>query len=191
MRLRLQPLGTPSGKRLIHRGLTEARAEPAPPLKRRRKRRRGLQPLALLLFAGFFVSGCGSSHQQAVSTQAESVWPGVLAAGSNQNLVEAFNAYLARRQGPASPTQLALEFVRADRTQSARTTTAARSSPEGGGPTTVRVVQDGLADDSVRATQDVLRFVPSGGKWRLKSAVRMQRCQPGRGHQSFALGDCI
>jgi hypothetical protein len=150
-----------------------------------------LQPLALLLFAGFFISGCGSSHQQAVSTQAEPVWPGVLAAGSNQNLVEAFNAYLARRQGPASPTQLALEFVRADRTQSARTTTAARSSPEGGGPTTVRVIQDGLADDSVRATQDVLRFVPSGGKWRLKSAVRMQRCQPGRGHQSFALGDCI
>ena len=150
-----------------------------------------LQPLALLLFAGLLVSGCGSSQKQAVSTQAEPVWPGVLAAGTNQNLVEAFNAYLAKRKGPASPTQLALEFVRADRTQAARTSTKAQSSPEGGGPTTVRVVQDGLADDSVRATQDVLHFVPSGANWRLKSAVRTQRCQPGRGHQSFALGDCV
>jgi len=137
-----------------------------------------LQPLALLLFAGLLVSGCGSSQKQAVSTQAE-------------NLVEAFNAYLAKRKGPASPTQLALEFVRADRTQAARTSTKAQSSPEGGGPTTVTVVQDGLADDSVRATQDVLHFVPSGANWRLKSAVRTQRCQPGRGHQSFALGDCV
>jgi len=106
-------------------------------------------------------------------------------------VVAAFNTFLTNRRGPASPTQLALEFVRADRTQAARTTTKAQSSPEGGGPTTVTVVQDGLADDSVRATQDVLRFVPVGSNWRLKSAVRTQRCQPGRGHQSYAAGDCL
>ena len=113
------------------------------------------------------------------------------ATGTNRELVKAFNTYLTKRKGPASPTQLALEFVRADRTQAARTTTKAQSSPEGGGPTNVTVVQDGLADDSVRATQDVLRFAPSGETWRLESAVRTQRCQPGRGHQSFAVGDCV
>jgi hypothetical protein len=106
-------------------------------------------------------------------------------------VVESFNAYLVKRKGPASPTQLALEFVRADRTQAARTTTDASSSPEGGGPTTVTVVQDGLADDSVRATRAVLRFVPSGQAWRLKSVARTQRCRPGRGHTDFAPGNCV
>jgi hypothetical protein len=109
----------------------------------------------------------------------------------NQKLVDGFNAYLTNRKGPASPTELALEFLRADRTQAARTTTGARSSPEGGGPTTVTIVQDGLADDSVRATKAVLRFTPSGTSWRLNSAVRTQRCQPGRGHQSLSAADCV
>jgi hypothetical protein len=108
-----------------------------------------------------------------------------------KQLVAEFNSYLANRNWPASPTGLALEFLRADRTQATRTTTGARSSPEGGGPTTVTVVQDGLADDSVRATRAVLRFIPSGKDWRLKSAVRTQRCQPGRGHQNFSAGDCV
>jgi hypothetical protein len=115
----------------------------------------------------------------------------VPATGTNRKLVKAFNTYLTKRKGPASPTQLALEFVRADRTQAARTTTNAKASPEGGGPTTVTVVQNGLADDSVRATQDVLRFAPSGEKWRLESAVRTQRCQQGRGHQTFSAADCV
>ena len=102
-----------------------------------------------------------------------------------------FNEYLKNRQGPASPTQLALEYVRADRQQVALTTTQAEASPEGGGSTTVTVVLDGLADDSVRATRDVLRFIPDGSAWRLESAVRTQRCQPGRGHTDFEAGDCV
>jgi hypothetical protein len=114
-----------------------------------------------------------------------------VAAGNERKLVSSFNAYLKNRKGPASPTGLALEFVGADRTQSALMTTRAQSSPEGGGPTTVTVTQDGLADDSVRATRNVLRFVPAGTKWRLESAVRAQRCQPGRGHQNFAPGACV
>jgi hypothetical protein len=114
-----------------------------------------------------------------------------LTAADQKQLVAAFNSYLTNRRGPASPTGLALEFLRVDRTQSARTTTEARSSPEGGGPTTVTVVQDGLADDSVRATRAVLRFTPSGKNWRLESAVRTQRCQPGRGHQNFSVEDCV
>jgi len=150
-----------------------------------------LQPLALFLFASLLFTGCGSSHKKATSTQAEAAWSGVAATGTNQKLVASFNTYLMKRNGSASPTQLALEFVRIDRTNAARITTKAQSSREGGGPTTVTVVQDGLADDSVRATQDMLRFVPSGEKWRLHSAVRMQRCQPGRGHQAFGSGDCV
>jgi hypothetical protein len=106
-------------------------------------------------------------------------------------LVSSFNEYLKAHKGPASPTQLALEFVRADRTQAAQMRTRAQSSPEGGGPTLVTVVADGLADDSVRATRHVLSFVPAGQEWRLKSAARTQRCQPGRGHQNFTSGDCV
>ena len=150
-----------------------------------------LQPLALLFFASLLFTGCGSSHKKATSTQAEAAWSGVPATGTSTHIVASFNTYLMKRNGSASPTQLALEFIRADRTQAARTTTRAQSSPEGAGPTTVTVVQDALADDSVRATQDVLRFVPSGEKWRLQSAVRTQRCQPGRGHHAFGSGDCV
>jgi len=92
---------------------------------------------------------------------------------------------------PASPTELALEFIRADRTQAARTTTKAQASPEGGGPTTVTVIQDGLADDSVRAARHILHFVPAGESWRLDSAARTQRCHLGRGHQDFSAIACV
>jgi hypothetical protein len=138
------------------------------------------------------VAGCGSSEKAASTQSSEASWPGVpVSTGNQAQLVEKFNAFLQDRERPASPTQLALEFVRADRTQSALTTTRAQSSPEGGGPTVVTIVQDRLADDSVRAMRHVLRFVPAGDKWRLKSAVRTQRCQQGRGHQTFAPGACL
>jgi hypothetical protein len=153
---------------------------------------RALAAATLCLFV-FVLTACGSSHKQASSTQTETAaWAGVPVSGGNQKqLLESFNLYLKNRQGQASPTQLALEFVRAGRTQAALTTTHAQASPEGGGPTTVTVVQDGLADDSVRATRNILRFVPAGAKWRLESAARAQRCRPGRGHTDFAAGDCI
>ena len=151
-----------------------------------------LLALALLLLTSVFVSGCGSSRKAAATAANEVSWPGAQVATGNQaQLVEKFNVFLKGRKTVASPTQLALEFVRADRTQSALTTTRAQSSPEGGGPTTVTIVQDGLADDSVRATRYVLRFVPAGRKWRLQSVVRTQRCQPGRGHQEFIARDCV
>jgi hypothetical protein len=145
-------------------------------------------PLALLGSTALFLTACGSSQKQAASTTA--VWEGVPASGGDGKLIDSFNEYL-KDHGPASPTQLALEFVRADRLQVALTTTQAESSPEGGGPTTVTVVLDGLADDSVRATRHLLRFTPDGSRWRLESAVRTQRCQPGRGHADFEAGDCL
>jgi hypothetical protein len=148
-----------------------------------------LQPLAFLLPL-LFLTGCGSSHEQAASKPV--VWAGTPVSGADgKSVVRRFNAYLEQRSGPASPTELALEFIRADRTQVARTTTEAQASPEGGGPTTVTVIQDGLADDSVRAARHVLRFVPAGKSWRLDSAARTQRCHPGRGHQEFSASACV
>ena len=67
----------------------------------------------------------------------------------------------------------------------------ARSSPEGGGPTTVTVIQEGIADDSVAAVRTVLRYEPDGDGWRLVSTVKTQRCRAGRGHQDFAAADCV
>jgi len=149
-----------------------------------------LQPLALLLPLLLLVTACGSSHEQAASQPV--VWAGASVSGAGgKSVVRRFNAYLEQRTGPASPTELALEFIRADRTQAARTTTEAQASPEGGGPTTVTVIQDGLADDSVRAARHILHFVPAGESWRLDSAARTQRCHPGRGHQDFSAGACV
>jgi len=146
-------------------------------------------PLALV-FSAALLAACGSSSKHASSTTTAS-WNGAPATGGEKQAVASFNEYLKDRAGSASPTQLALEYVRADRQQVALTTTQAEASPEGGGPTTVTVVLDGLADDSVRATRDVLRFAPDGSGWRLESAFRTQRCQPGRGHADFEAGDCV
>jgi hypothetical protein len=90
-----------------------------------------------------------------------------------------------------SPTELALAVVRAADTSAAKTTTLEQASPEGGGPTTVTVLQEGIADDSVVAVRHVLRFEPDGDGWKLVSNVRTQRCQAGRGHQDFAAADCV
>jgi hypothetical protein len=152
--------------------------------------RLGLQPLALLVPILLLITACGSSHEQAASQPV--VWAGLPDSGAGgQSVVRRFNAYLEQRTGPASPTELALVFIRADRTQAARTTTEAQAAPEGGGPTTVTVIQDGLADDSVRAARHILHFVPAGESWRLDSAARTQRCHPGRGHQDFSASACV
>src|SRR5947208_10393710 len=114
--------------------------------------RLGLQPLAPLFLVALFLTGCGSSNTSASTQASAAIWTRApISTGDQARLVKSFNRYLANRKAPpASPTQLALEFVRADRTQAALTTSRAQSSPEGGGPTTVTVVQDRLADDSVR-----------------------------------------
>jgi hypothetical protein len=105
--------------------------------------------------------------------------------------VKAFNAYLETRSGPSSPSILALEFARVDKTHPARMSSEEQASPEGGGPTTVTVTLDGLADDSVRAVRYVLHFEPAGAEWRLRSANWAQRCQAGRGHEDFGASDCV
>jgi hypothetical protein len=84
-----------------------------------------------------------------------------------------------------------LAHIHAGETQAVRVSTSSQSSSEGGGPTTVTVLQEGLADDSVAAVKNVLRYEPQGDGWRLVSAERTQKCRPGRGHQGFASGDCV
>jgi hypothetical protein len=90
-----------------------------------------------------------------------------------------------------SPTELALARINANGTQAARVSTVAHSSPEGRGPTTVTVMQEGLADDSVAAVRTLLRYEPKGDGWRFVSLRRTQKCRPGRGHQEFSAADCL
>jgi len=121
--------------------------------------------LGLLALAAplLFLTGCGSSDKTAGTTTTAA----------------------------RSPTELALARIKAEETQAARVSTVAQSSPEGGGPTTVTIVQEGIADDSVAAVRFVLRYEPDGDGWRLVSETRTQRCQQGRGHQTFTSGDCV
>jgi hypothetical protein len=118
----------------------------------------------LALGAALTLSGCGSSEKKASGTTSAS---------------------------PRSPTELALAEIKADETRAARVSTTAHSGPEGGGPTTVTVVQEGLADDSVEAVRYVLRYDPDGDGWRLVSKARTQRCHQGRGHRDFTSADCV
>ncbi len=105
--------------------------------------------------------------------------------------VDAFNRYLAARTALTSPSILALEFARVDRTHSARTITEQQSSPEGGGPATVTLTLDGLPDDSVRSIRYVLHFDPDGSGWKLKSALWSQRCRIDRGPAAFSPEGCV
>ncbi len=90
-----------------------------------------------------------------------------------------------------SAAMAAAEFLRLDERRVSRTTIDGKASSEGQGPQTVTVTLDGLADDSVRAERWSLAFEPEGGTYRLTTALREQRCQPNRGHQTFSADDCV
>jgi hypothetical protein len=86
---------------------------------------------------------------------------------------------------------IAAEFLRLDERTAVRTTIAGEGVGEGDGPRTVTVTFDGLLDDSVRAERWTLVFEPEDGGYRLDSAVRALRCQPGRGHEDFTPEPCV
>src|SRR5262245_57441739 len=93
-----------------------------------------------------------------------------------------------------SPAMSAGEFLRLDEQEAARTSIASATPAEGaepGLPATVVVTLDGLFDDSVRAERWTLTFIPDGDVYELTTAAWAQRCQPGRGHQSFTPEPCI
>jgi hypothetical protein len=106
--------------------------------------------------------------------------------------VDGFNDYLAQNPELArSPILATVEFARL-KDPRALTTTVREEAPVLEQPQTVRVVltEDGLPDDSIRAIRYVLDYERTGGRWRLGSARRLQRCQPGRGHQRFSPAPC-
>jgi hypothetical protein len=133
----------------------------------------------LVLALGLTACGSGGKTQERWSGKAD---------------VSGFNAFVerARPDLARSPATLAAEFVRLDRVSAGTTSLVARAAPEGGGPATVVVTLDRLADDSVRAVRYILRFERRDeGSWHLRSAFRSQRCWPGRGHQGFSAAPCI
>ena len=101
-----------------------------------------------------------------------------------------FNNYLetTRPAFASSSLRTAIEFTNTGEGQASVTTVVAEEGPEGGGDeASVRVTREGLADDSVRAVRYVIELERGDdGTWRLRSAQRLQRCQPERGHQDFS-----
>jgi hypothetical protein len=108
--------------------------------------------------------------------------------------VDEFNEFVdeARPAFATSALRTAIEYANAGEGNSALTSVEAREGPEGNsGEATVTVTREGLADDSVRAVRyELLLERTEEGTWRLRSARRLQRCQPERGHQGFSAQLC-
>jgi hypothetical protein len=107
--------------------------------------------------------------------------------------VDGFNQFLSRHPDLArSPIRATIEFVRL-KDPRALTTTVREQASQLENPRDVRVAltEDGLADDSIRAIRHVLEFKRTDRRWKLQSARRTQRCQPGRGHQRFGPRPCL
>lgn len=107
--------------------------------------------------------------------------------------VDGFNRFLSRNPDLArSPIRATVEFVRLKDPRALTTAVRARASRlENPDSVRVTLTEDGLPDDSIRAIRYVLEFRRSGRRWRLESARRTQRCQPGRGHQGFSAKPCV
>ena len=131
-------------------------------------------------------TGCGSGEHEE--------WPGPARASGGSSLdVASFNDFLAANEQYArSPVSAATELLRLDLTTAATTSINAHATGEGSSPVRVDVTLDRLGDDSVRAERYVLVLELAGEDgWRLASAVRTQRCWPGRGHETFSAERCL
>lgn len=109
--------------------------------------------------------------------------------------VDVFNAFL-EESTPAwatSPMRTSVEYVRLGDPGALRTTVEMEAfPPEGAEDVVVTIIEDGLADDSVRALRYTLHLSrQSDGTWRLTEARRDQRCQEGRGHTRFTPEACV
>ena len=145
-----------------------------------------LHACAAFAVAGLTLAGCGSD--------AEPVWSGPPEPDPGGAVQTAEFADFQREvdeDWERSPAMAAGEFLRLDERTAVRTTIDAKAGPEGQGPQTVVVTLDGLGDDSVRAERWTLGFTEADGVYTLTSALREQRCQPGRGHEEFSAADCL
>lgn len=110
--------------------------------------------------------------------------------GTGSVPVADFNAFLeeTRPAFATSALRTALEFANVDEGEAASTSVEVEEGAEGNsGEASVVVTREGLADDSVRAVRYVILLDRNGdGTWRVRSAKRLQRCHPNRGHQDFS-----
>jgi hypothetical protein len=150
-------------------------------------------PTLLVLLS--LVAGCGygdddekTAPRSAAPAQAVPRLPEPEAGGTLA--VEDFNEFVedARPAFATSALRMAIEFANAGEGTAATTSVLANEGPEGNSDeASVTVTRDGLADDSVHAIRYQIALERAkDGTWRLLSARRTQRCQPGRGHQDFS-----
>jgi hypothetical protein len=122
-------------------------------------------------------------------------WDGPPSPGRNGTIdVGGFNALLDEVQPPwsLSPIRVVLEFLRVQDPQAFRTSIDLTTSAEAFDMATVRLVEDGLLDDSVRAVRYTIEMARGNDlMWRLVAASWDQRCQPRRGHQNFSPELCV
>jgi hypothetical protein len=135
----------------------------------------------------FLAAGCGGSSKRPTAPPT----PKPQANGTMS--VDAFNTYLDDEKPPeaASPLSLATAFLHLEGRQPTPASLVVDLPPEGGEQARVDAQFGPLADDSIRAMRYELTFARSGDAWRLRSARWSQRCQPGRGHQSFSPEPCV
>jgi hypothetical protein len=153
----------------------------------------------LLLLALVLAAGCGYGNddgdEQDSPPQARAVPRAPEPEDGTGSLpVDEFNDFVdeVRPAFATSALRTAIEFAHAGEGQAATTSVVAFEGPEGSADeASVTVTRDGLADDSTRALRYriVLERV-ADESWRLRSARRTQRCQPGRGSQEFSTKLC-
>jgi hypothetical protein len=91
-----------------------------------------------------------------------------------------------------SPTAASAEFLGLDKTSAMVSNVEATSPGEVRNFSEVVATLTGLQDDSVRDARYTLEFQKdkASGDWRLRAADYAQRCQAGRGHQSYSPALC-
>ncbi len=121
-------------------------------------------------------------------------WNGPPNPDSSGNIaVDGFNDFLQDHPNlRKSPVRATIKFVELEDPGALKTQIRAETN-QLESPEKVRVVliEDGLADDSIGAVRYALEFRRVGGNnWKVQSAKRTQKCQPGRGHQGFSPAPC-
>jgi hypothetical protein len=107
--------------------------------------------------------------------------------------VDDFNAYTESIDEPweRNLSEIVAAFVEAGAGDASSRSFQATSSGDGS-TASASLTLDGLFDDSVRAERYEFELSRrDDGTWNVDSASWAQRCQPGRGHQTFSPKHCV